>query len=357
MPEDQISVTRPYQVPARYTQVQVANRRIACATMPRPTQVVQAEMDGGSRTRSLCGFGVALFVAFGAVVAVPVLNVVLCVTATVVIAAAAVYLLLVSTDDGLLAVAEAPLLSEQPGAAAGARAGAAAAASAIGYLPIAEVQPATTTRKRSKHLYFLDSIKCALTALVVLHHTSGQSFGSGGGWLTLFGYRSPFLIFNAVLSLLDQCYFMCLFFFISGYFTPRSYDKKGPKAFLRDKIKRLGIPFLLYLLVIGPLMQCFIALVVAKDGGYEYKPDPGPSWFLAWLLLLNSCYCLIGGAPLVACPRPPLRNLILYYGIPLGLLQATRACCSDELPAHRRQRGHEKLEHQGRDRCHQLLFP
>ena len=162
----------------------------------------------------------------------------------------------------------------------------------------------------------------------MLHHTSGQSFGSGGGWLTLFGYRSPFLIFNAVLSLLDQCYFMCLFFFISGYFTPRSYDKKGPKAFLRDKIKRLGIPFLLYLLVIGPLMQCFIALVVAKDGGYEYKPDPGPSWFLAWLLLLNSCYCLIGGAPLVACPRPPLRNLILCYGIPLGLLQGVLQAAS-----------------------------
>ena len=29
----------------------------------------------------------------------------------------------------------------------------------------------------------------------------------------------------------------------------------------------------------------------------------------------------------------------------------------NELPARRRQRGHEKLEHQDGDRCHQLLFP
>ena len=34
-----------------------------------------------------------------------------------------------------------------------------------------------------------------------------------------------------------------------------------------------------------------------------------------------------------------------------------RACCSAEVPAHRRQRGHEKLEHQDGDRCLQPPFP
>ena len=180
------------------------------------------------RRRSLCGFAVALAVAFGAVTVLPALNYVLCVVLTVLIALGAVYLLLVSTTDGGGAgssgAGRRALIEE----AADADEGEAAAKAAVPGPP------------RKKRLYFLDNVKSVLTVVVVLHHTAGQSFGAGGGWLSLFGYRSPFLIFNTALSLLDQSYFMCLFFFISGYFTPRSYDKKGPKAFLRDKLKRLG---------------------------------------------------------------------------------------------------------------------
>ena len=29
---------------------------------------------------------------------------------------------------------------------------------------------------------------------------------------------------------------MCAFFFISGYFTPTSFDRKGHFLFLRDKV-------------------------------------------------------------------------------------------------------------------------
>ena len=30
---------------------------------------------------------------------------------------------------------------------------------------------------------------------------------------------------------------MCTFFFISGYFTPTSFDRKGYFMFLRDKVR------------------------------------------------------------------------------------------------------------------------
>ena len=64
-------------------------------------------------------------------------------------------------------------------------------------------------------LYFLDNIKSLLTIIVVSHHISG-SFG-GAGWIyNIGGYYNPFLIFSSSVMGLNQSYFMCLFFFISG---------------------------------------------------------------------------------------------------------------------------------------------
>ena len=139
-----------------------------------------------SRRRSLCAIAFVLAVAFAAVVAVPLVNYVLCYALVVVVALATPYLLLVPTADAK-GGGDPTLLSadaELEGAAA--------------------PPPPPPPRGKSSRLYFLDNVKSALTALVVLHHTAGQSFGAGGGWLSLFGFRNPFLIFNTALSLLDQ---------------------------------------------------------------------------------------------------------------------------------------------------------
>ena len=50
-------------------------------------------------------------------------------------------------------------------------------------------------------------------------------------------------------------YFMNLFFFYSGYFVPNSFDKKGRYTFLFDRVKRLGLPFVLYTFLIGPYIE------------------------------------------------------------------------------------------------------
>ena len=52
--------------------------------------------------------------------------------------------------------------------------------------------------------------------------------------------------------------FMCLFFFISGYFSPSSLERKGRFAFLQDKYRRLGQPFVFFLWVMGPLLAYFV---------------------------------------------------------------------------------------------------
>jgi fucose 4-O-acetylase-like acetyltransferase len=54
-----------------------------------------------------------------------------------------------------------------------------------------------------------------------------------------------------------------LFVMIAGYFTPAAYDRKGAGRFLADRVKRLGIPFLIYGVIINPLVH----YVVDVHGG------------------------------------------------------------------------------------------
>lgn len=64
-------------------------------------------------------------------------------------------------------------------------------------------------------LQFLDNVKVACTVLVVLHHVSGSFIGQG--WIIHIGAYSTWMQpFGHTFQFLNQSYFMCLFFFISG---------------------------------------------------------------------------------------------------------------------------------------------
>lgn len=46
---------------------------------------------------------------------------------------------------------------------------------------------------------------------------------------------------------------MGLFFLIAGAMTPGAIAQYGPAAFLHERLVRLGLPLLAFLLVLGPL--------------------------------------------------------------------------------------------------------
>ena len=76
----------------------------------------------------------------------------------------------------------------------------------------------------------------------------------------------------------NAAFFMGLYFFISGYFVPGSYDKQGSKQFILKKLLRLGIP----LLFMG-------ALISVLTG----KLEIGHMWFVESLLVFCLIYALI----------------------------------------------------------------
>ena len=88
-------------------------------------------------------------------------------------------------------------------------------------------------------------------------------------------------------------FFMSLMFFVSGLFVWSSLKRKGNASFVRERLRRLGIPFLFAAAVIAPIAYYPSYLLTTGPhsvGGYVHDWlsfgdwPTGPAWFI-WLLL------------------------------------------------------------------------
>ena len=94
---------------------------------------------------------------------------------------------------------------------------------------------------------------------------------------------------------------MSLFFLVSAYFSPPSLDKKGARQFILDRVRRLGLPLLVYYFVLNPSLAyisfCFRG--ETESGYFTFMSTEahkyfgwGPLWFVFALLLLLVLICL-----------------------------------------------------------------
>jgi len=152
------------------------------------------------------------------------------------------------------------------------------------------------------NVIYINNIKIFLTNMVILHHVAEIILGQ----INLF-------------TMISQSYFMALFFFYSGYFTPKSFDKRGTYVFIMDRAKRLGIPFVLITFFIGPYLhsQLLTLILYQRSDPVLFPVQPGVTWFLAQLLILCIVYafaCGKGWSPKISCP-----SLLGFLGISVVL--------------------------------------
>jgi len=153
-----------------------------------------------------------------------------------------------------------------------------------------------------KREYFIDYLRVVLTILVIIHHTA-IGYGASGGWCyitpqTISGW--PQLALSVMLTV-NQAYFMSLFFFISAYFMPGSYDKKGFSGFLKNRFVRLGIPLVIYCTLVNPTLLYFIDVHRGFNPGSLVQyivtsnikyPNTAHLWFVFSLLVFETFYAL-----------------------------------------------------------------
>ena len=113
-------------------------------------------------------------------------------------------------------------------------------------------------KRQGGRLAFVDAIRVMAIAWVIAHH-AGQAYSEAAGdWPVADAAQSdwfaPFFFVNAAFGL-------GLLFILAGYFTPGSFDRKGPARFLKERWWRIGVPMVI------------MALAIHVPIGYFVHPD------------------------------------------------------------------------------------
>lgn len=202
----------------------------------------------------------------------------------------------------------------------------------------ANVQPAAaeagvSTRPR---LGYIDNLRILLSILVILHHLA-IGYGAAGDWY--YNEDGVGLVSAVIMTLfvaVNQAFFMGFFFLIAGYFTPTSFDRKGLGAYVADRLKRLGIPMVLFAVLINPPL---IYALVVHDGFqgslWQFLPHyvenlnslgVGPLWFVEALLIFSLFYALwrllirSSALPAQEDRKAPGNGTIALFALALGLV-------------------------------------
>ena len=123
--------------------------------------------------------------------------------------------------------------------------------------------PEAAGKNSGPRLLYIDNIRILLICLVITTHCS-ITYGGPGSWYFTDPGNSPVTPFIlSVIDSLNQSFFMGFFVLVSAYFVVGSLMRKGRKRFTRDRLVRLGIPLLVWVLLINPL----ILLIILRGTG------------------------------------------------------------------------------------------
>ncbi len=183
-------------------------------------------------------------------------------------------------------------------------------------LEAGEAKPRGEEAGSGRRLYFVDNIRSFVIVQVVVLHAAVTYSGLGMWYYQEAAALEPLtaLSFGIIQSFI-QAYSLGLLFLVAGYFVPASFRRKGGGRFLRDRTVRLGVPALIYMLMINPAILYYVTSLSAPNptpaptpGGFylgyilglQFLGGSGPMWFAIALLIFSTAYAgarLLRGDP------------------------------------------------------------
>lgn len=185
-----------------------------------------------------------------------------------------------------------------------------------------------TETPQPSRLFFLDNLRATVIVLVVVLHTFlSYMVYAPPWWYVLDPVRS--LLFDWAVILLDVP-LMPVLFFLAGFFAFPSLERHGAGNFMRDKVVRIGIPWIIGVLFLAPLITymiyvsrqipvSFVQFLATEFWGPMYQQ--AVYWFLGVLFLF---YALLSAgydqsARLRGWPRglrpPSWRHFVVFGAI------------------------------------------
>jgi glucans biosynthesis protein C len=185
---------------------------------------------------------------------------------------------------------------------------------------------AVDSQVRTERLIFVDVLRVSIIVFVIFHHAA-QAYGpTGGAWPVHDRAHSdwfrPFYTVNSAFGL-------GLLFLLAGYFVPRSYERKGPRRFLKERWARIGVPLVVFVLMIHlPLAYLFKSRPEPAEfirWLYEngWQPLYLHLWFLCHILLYSAVYVLwrelaVGSEKTPSKWRPPSHAAMIWFVVALA---------------------------------------
>ena len=181
---------------------------------------------------------------------------------------------------------------------------------------------------------YVDHLRIALSALVIVFHLTTQ-YGNVGRWpyqetqsdiLSQSVYGIPFAIVQAFL--------MPLWFGVAGYFSAQTITRRGAWSFLSQRAVRLGVPMLLYDLLVQPTLWYLNGRAAATENRpvwlYLIQPafsegiGSGPLWYLLELLIFSAVLAGIAARWPDVAARPiasvPSTRHLIYLGLGIAVM-------------------------------------
>jgi acyltransferase-like protein len=147
----------------------------------------------------------------------------------------------------------------------------------------------------------LDRLKVLLVAAIIAGHGVMSYSGLENAWpyqdVQEVALPHAADVVLGALAAPAALFTMGLFFLVSGLLTPGSLERKGTRRFVRDRLLRLGLPLVVWVLVIWPALVCAAHHVAGEQRSYWSQVagtdpvlDTGPMWFVEVLLIYSLGY-------------------------------------------------------------------
>jgi glucan biosynthesis protein C len=168
--------------------------------------------------------------------------------------------------------------------------------------------PTTLKSVASARLAFMDNLRYLMVVLVIVYHAVAAYAVVAPHWTV---HDTTMFTADIIRELFDV-FMMPILFFVAGYFALTSLEKKGVGAFLKDKVRRILIPWALAVFIVAPLalydqavkpIQPFWRYWLWYLGQFEirlrYTQTPvGPTtqmiyWFLSLLFAFFLIFALV----------------------------------------------------------------
>jgi hypothetical protein len=167
----------------------------------------------------------------------------------------------------------------------------------------------------------IDNLKAVLVAWVIAGHAM-LGYTAIGGWpydeVSETTLPTQLELVLAALLGPTALFVMGTFFFLSGLFASGTIARHGPAGFVRQRLLRLGLPWLIFTLLIWPVLMWF----AYRSAGHPIpiwqalqvrQPflDSGPLWFIQILLYLSLVHAVCAWPGFGRELRPRATSLVL----------------------------------------------